>query len=105
MLFFSFRAETIVSGTLIRPVDDGSQSSTVTIITQMRLRGSAPQFIKNGFLADNPVEQMQMLKKFYIKHQGEVYIEIILTIAIVLRKLKYYCDNIVILLRHFIAIF
>lgn len=66
-----YRAETILSGTIIRPVDDGSQSSTVTIITQMKLRGSAPQFIKNSYLAGSPVKRMQMLKKFYIKHHGE----------------------------------
>lgn len=65
------RAETILSGTIIRPVEDGSQSSTVTIITQMKLKGSAPQFIKNSYLAGSPVKRMQLLRKFYIKHQGD----------------------------------
>ncbi|KAK2568377.1 hypothetical protein P5673_007404 [Acropora cervicornis] len=65
------RAETILSGTVIRPVEDGSQSSTVTIITQMKLKGSAPQFMKNSYIAGNPVKRMQMLKKFYIKHKDD----------------------------------
>lgn len=65
------RAETILSGTIIRPVDDGSTSSTVTIITQMKLRGSAPQFIKNNYLAGSPVKRMQLLRKFYMKCQAD----------------------------------
>ena len=69
--FIVHRAETILSGTIIRPVGDGSQSSSVTIITQMKLKGSAPQFIKNSYLAGSPVKRMQLLKKYYIKHQGD----------------------------------
>lgn len=65
------RAETILSGTIIRPVDDGSESSTVTIVTQMKLKGSAPQFVKNSYIADNPVKRMHMLRKFYIKHKDD----------------------------------
>lgn len=63
------RAETILSGTVIRPVDDGSESSTVTIITQMKLKGSAPQFVKNSYIAGSPLKRMQMMRKFYIKHK------------------------------------
>lgn len=65
------RAETILSGTVIRPVGDGSESSTVTIITQMKLKGSAPEFMKNSYIAGNPVKRMHMLKKFYIKHKDD----------------------------------
>ncbi|CAH3117441.1 uncharacterized protein [Pocillopora verrucosa] len=65
------RAETILSGTIIRPVDDGSTSSTVTVITQMKLMGSAPQFIKNSYLACSPVKRMQLMRKFYLKCQTD----------------------------------
>ncbi|XP_068705635.1 uncharacterized protein [Montipora foliosa] len=65
------RAETILSGTVIRPVEDGSESSKVTIITQMKLKGSAPQFMKNSYIAGSPVKRMQLLKKFYIKHKDD----------------------------------
>ena len=37
----------------------------------MKLKGSAPQFIKNSYLTGSPVKRMQLLKKFYIKHQGD----------------------------------
>lgn len=37
----------------------------------MKLGGSAPQFVKNSYLAGSPVKRMQMLKKFYIKHQDD----------------------------------
>ena len=61
----------MLSGTIIHPVDDGSQSSRVTIITQMKLKGSAPQFVKNSYLTGSPLKRMSMLKKFYIKHQAD----------------------------------
>jgi hypothetical protein len=35
------------------------------------LRGTAPQGIKNNYLAGNPIKWMQMLKKFYAKHKEE----------------------------------
>lgn len=66
-----YRAETILSGTVIRPVDDGSESSIVTVITQMKLKGSAPQFLKNSYISGSPVKRMQLLKKFYIKHKDD----------------------------------
>lgn len=60
-----------MSGTIIRPIDDGLQSSKVTIITQMKLNGSAPGFIQKNYLAESPVKRMHMLKKYYLKHQED----------------------------------
>lgn len=37
----------------------------------MNLGGSAPQFVKNSYMAGSPVKRMQMLKKFYIKHKDD----------------------------------
>lgn len=66
------RAESFISGIIVRPVNDGTQSSKVTVITQVDLRGTAPQGIKNSFLAGNPIKWMQMLKKYYAKHKDDV---------------------------------
>jgi len=37
----------------------------------MKLKGSAPQFLKNSYMAGSPVKRMQMLRKFYIKHKDD----------------------------------
>ncbi|KAK3751649.1 hypothetical protein QZH41_020134, partial [Actinostola sp. cb2023] len=66
------RAEVFTSGIIIRPINDGSESSEVTVIAQIDLRGSAPQSVKNSYLADNPIEQMRMLKRYFKKHHEEL---------------------------------
>lgn len=65
------RAEALLSGTIIRPVGEGAQSSRVTVITQMNLRGSAPQGLCNSYLAGNPVKWLQMLKKYHLAHKDD----------------------------------
>ncbi|XP_020916766.1 uncharacterized protein LOC110254146, partial [Exaiptasia diaphana] len=65
------RANTSSFGIIIRPVDDGTQSSKVTVITQVDLKGSAPKFIKNGYLENNPIKWIKMMKKYYKKHGHE----------------------------------
>lgn len=67
----SIRAESFISGIIVRPINDGTQSSKVTVISQVDLRGTAPQGIKNNFLAGNPIKWMQMFKKYYAKHKNE----------------------------------
>ncbi|RMX50411.1 hypothetical protein pdam_00010421 [Pocillopora damicornis] len=37
----------------------------------MKLMGSAPQFIKNSYLACSPVKRMQLMRKFYLKCQTD----------------------------------
>jgi hypothetical protein len=68
---FVLRAENLISGIIIRPVNDGTQSSKVTVITQVDLRGQASQDIKNSYLAKHPIKWMQMLKKCYAKHKED----------------------------------
>lgn len=57
---------------IIRGINDGLESSEVTIISQIDLRGTAPQFVKNNYLADNGLEQMRMMKRYYRKHHAEL---------------------------------
>lgn len=64
------------SGMIIRGIDDGEDASEVTIITQIDLRGTAPQFVRNSYLAENALDQIRMLKRYYKKHHAEVAMEI-----------------------------
>jgi len=61
---------------IIRGINDGSESSEVTIITQIDLRGTAPQFVKNNYLAENALDQIRMLKRYYKKHHAELTLEL-----------------------------
>ncbi|KAK3751647.1 hypothetical protein QZH41_020132, partial [Actinostola sp. cb2023] len=66
------RANTFMFGVVIRPVDDGTQSSKVTVITQVDLKGSAPQHIKNSHLANSPIKWMKMMRRYHKKHRDDV---------------------------------
>jgi len=62
------RAESPLSGIIIRPVDDGSESSRITVLSQYRLHGSAPRMSKNRFISSQPVEWYHSLLD-YIQQQ------------------------------------
>lgn len=63
----------LVSGLVIRPIEDGSQSSKVTIICQVK--GSVPSKVKNTFLAAKPAKWIAELKKHHAKMSQEVQVK------------------------------
>ncbi|XP_032242918.1 uncharacterized protein LOC5517079 isoform X1 [Nematostella vectensis] len=54
--------ETMMSGLVIRPIDNGSQSSKVTLLCQVK--GSVSQPLRNTFLTGSPEKWLEMLKKY-----------------------------------------
>lgn len=58
-----------MSGIIIRPINDGSKASKVTVITQVDLRGLASKRIKNKFHAKQPIKWMEMMKQYHEKNK------------------------------------
>ena len=64
-LFQSCRAETILSGTIIRPDPQDANSTRMSVLFQFNLKGWIPHFIVNAFAARAPGQWRDTLFNFY----------------------------------------
>ena len=60
-----YRAETILSGVLIRPSSDDPNSTRMSLIFQMDMKGWIPHFIVNAFAAKSPAAWHENLSRYY----------------------------------------
>ena len=60
---FFCRLDTGICGAIIRPYHDATQSSKITLITQVR--GSVPSSLKSTYLIGNPSKWLIWLKKHH----------------------------------------
>lgn len=60
-----FRAETILSGVIIRPDPDDPESSVLSLMLQMDMKGWIPHFIVNAFAARAPAQWQSNLFNYY----------------------------------------
>ena len=65
VLFLSCRAETILSGTIIRPDPQDANSTRMSVLFQFNLKGWIPRFIVNAFAARAPGQWRDTLFNFY----------------------------------------
>ena len=64
----SFRAETILSGVIIRPdPEDPTNSTKMSIMLQNDVKGWIPHFVVNAFAAKAPIEWHDGLANYYAK--------------------------------------
>ena len=59
------RAETILSGLIIRPAPDDENSTRLSIMAQVDLKGWIPHFIINAFAAKGPAQWHENLTSYY----------------------------------------
>lgn len=71
---YSFRAETLFSGTLIYPNEDDPNSTKLILVVQDDLKGHVPKFILNFFYGRAPIDWHHNLSTYYhnvyVKQKG-----------------------------------
>lgn len=70
-----YRAETILSGVIIRPVPDDPTSTRLSMMFQTDMKGWIPHFLTNAFAARSPGNWKENLTSYYwnvySKQQGK----------------------------------
>ena len=64
----SLRAETILSGVIVRPDPDNAGSSKMSVLLQNDIKGWIPHFIVNAFTARAPEKWRESLATYYKEH-------------------------------------
>ncbi|XP_048581726.1 uncharacterized protein LOC116621091 isoform X2 [Nematostella vectensis] len=57
-----------LSGLVIRPKDDGSQSSKVTLLTRMKITEATSWLLKSTYLNGHPAQWIKQLHEYYREH-------------------------------------
>ena len=65
------RAETILSGVIVRPDIDDPNSSKMTALLQNDIKGWIPHFIVNAFSAQAPVAWRDDMANYYHQHYSK----------------------------------
>lgn len=65
------RAETILSGVIVRPDADDPNSSKMTVLLQNDIKGWIPHFIVNAFASSAPAAWRDDMANYYHQHYSK----------------------------------